>query len=91
MLSREENELLTHVGPGTPMGDLMRQYWIPALFTRELPASDGDPMRVRLLGEDLIAFRDSHGQIGLLGNHCPHRGASLFFGLLSKEGSTTYS
>jgi phthalate 4,5-dioxygenase oxygenase subunit len=80
MLKRDENELLTHVGRGTPMGDLLREYWIPALFTRELPQPESDPMRVRLLGEDLIAFRDSSGTIGLLGNHCPHRGASLFFG-----------
>ncbi len=86
MLSREENELLTRVGPGSPMGELVRQYWIPALFTRELPEPDGDPMRVRLLGEDLVAFRDSSGQIGLLGNHCPHRGASLFFGRNEEAG-----
>lgn len=77
MLSREENELLTHVGRGTPMGDLLRQFWIPALLSRELPEPDGEPMRVRLLGEDVVAFRASNGQIGLLGNHCPHRGASL--------------
>src|SRR5437016_3796820 len=80
MLSKEDNELLCRVGPGTPMGDLMRQYWIPALASSELPTADGPPMRVRLLGEDLIAFRDSNESVGLLGANCAHRGASLFFG-----------
>jgi phenylpropionate dioxygenase-like ring-hydroxylating dioxygenase large terminal subunit len=86
MLSHEDNELLTRVGPGTPMGELMRQYWIPALMSSELPEPDGPPMRVRLLREDLIAFRDSQGRVGLLGNHCPHRGASLFFGRNEEDG-----
>ncbi len=67
MLSREENELLTRVGPGTPMGELFRRYWIPALLSEEIPAPDCPPVRVRLLGEDLVAFRDSQGRIGLLG------------------------
>src|SRR5438034_6161379 len=80
MLRAEDNELLCRVGPGTPMGDLMRQYWIPALASSELPTADGPPMRVRLLGEGLIAFRDSTGSVGLLGANCAHRGASLFFG-----------
>ena len=80
MLSQEDNEYITRVGPGTPMGNLMRQYWVPAMLSSELPAPDCDPVRVMLLGEKLIGFRDSNGQVGLLGNHCPHRGASLFFG-----------
>src|SRR4051794_22428727 len=80
MLSKEENELVCRVGPGTPMGDLMRQYWVPALMSSELPDSDGPPLRVLLLGEQLIAFRDTNGNVGLLANSCPHRGASLFFG-----------
>ncbi|HUZ75988.1 MAG TPA: Rieske 2Fe-2S domain-containing protein, partial [Chloroflexota bacterium] len=80
MLSHEDNELLTRVGPGTPMGHLMRRYWTPALLSAELPNPDSDPVRVRLLGEDLIAFRDTNGAVGLLANACPHRGASLFFG-----------
>jgi len=80
MLSREENELLTRVGVGTPMGELMRRYWIPALLAEEIPAPDCPAVRVRLLGEDLVAFRDSRGRIGLLGEHCAHRGTSLFFG-----------
>jgi len=80
MLSREENELVTRVGPGTPMGDTMRRYWLPALMTRELPEPDCPPVRVKLLGEDLVAFRDSEGKIGLLDELCPHRRASLFLG-----------
>ena len=80
MLSREENELLTRTGRGTAMGDLMRRYWIPALLSPQLAQPDCTPVRVKLLGEDLVAFRDSTGRIGLLEEHCAHRGASLFFG-----------
>ena len=80
MLTRDENELLIRVGPGTPMGALMRCYWIPALLSEEIPEPDCPPVRVRLLGEDLVAFRDSTGRIGLLGEHCAHRGTSLYFG-----------
>jgi nitrite reductase/ring-hydroxylating ferredoxin subunit len=80
MLSREENELLTRVGAGTPMGDLMRRYWIPAVFSHQIAEPDSPPVRVRLLGEDLVAFRDTHGRVGLLDQSCPHRTASLFFG-----------
>lgn len=80
MLSREENEVLTRVGPGTAMGNLMRRYWLPALLSEEIPEPDCDPARVRLLGEDLVAFRDTNGRIGLLAERCAHRGTSLFFG-----------
>jgi len=66
MLSRADNELLTRVGPGTPMGELLRRFWQPFALASELPAADCDPIRVRLLGEDLVAFRDSQGSIGLL-------------------------
>jgi phenylpropionate dioxygenase-like ring-hydroxylating dioxygenase large terminal subunit len=86
MLSREDNELLCRVGSGTPVGALVRQYWIPALMSSELPERDGAPVRVRLLGENLIAFRATSGKIGLIQNHCPHRGASLFFGRNEEEG-----
>src|SRR5256886_12069776 len=86
MLSKEENELLCRVGPGTPMGELMRQYWLPALVPGELPDPDGPPIRVRLLGENLVAFRDSAGRVGLLAHSCPNRGASLFFGRNEEEG-----
>ena len=80
MLSHEENELLTRIGPETAMGNLMRQYWQPVLLSTELPEPDGAPIRVRALGEDLIAFRDTNRRVGLLGANCPHRGAPLFFG-----------
>jgi len=86
MLTREENELLCRVGPGTPMGDLMRQYWLPGVLSSELPGPDSDPRRIKLLGEELIAFRDSNGDVGLLQNNCPHRGASLFFGRNEEAG-----
>jgi phenylpropionate dioxygenase-like ring-hydroxylating dioxygenase large terminal subunit len=80
MLSRHDNELLCRIGPTTPMGDLLRQYWLPFLPSTELPEADGPPIKVRLLGEDLVAFRDTRGTVGLMSEHCPHRGASLFFG-----------
>src|SRR5881628_3505215 len=80
MLSREDNELLCRVGRGTPMGELLRQYWLPCLPSTELPGPDGPPKKVRLLGEDLVAFRDTQGRVGLVAENCPHRGASLFFG-----------
>ncbi len=86
MLSREDNEILCRVGPGTPTGDLFRQYWIPALLSTELPEPDGPPERVRLLGEDLVAFRDTRGHVGMLAHNCPHRGASLFFGRNEENG-----
>lgn len=80
MLPKVENELLTRAGPGTPMGDLIRRYWIPALLSEEIPEPDCPPVQVRLLGEELVAFRDSQGKVGLLGEHCSHRGTSLFYG-----------
>lgn len=80
MLPREDNEMLTQIGPDKPMGKLMRSYWIPALLACEIPEPDCPPVRVRLLGEDLVAYRDTDGRVGLLGEHCPHRGTSLFFG-----------
>ena len=80
MLSQAENELLTRVGPGTPMGQVFRGFWLPAMLSLELPEPDCPPIRLRLLGEDLVAFRDTNGQAGVLAANCPHRGASLFFG-----------
>src|SRR6185436_10435668 len=65
---------------GTPLGGLFRRYWLPALHVAELPVPDCPPVRVRLLGEDLVAFRDSSGRVGLLEEHCPHRRTSLFLG-----------
>src|SRR5438445_2334319 len=86
MLSSEDNELLCRVGAGAPMGDLLRQYWIPAFMSSELPGPDCPPVRVRLLGENLIGFRVTSGKVGLIQNSCPHRGASLFFGRNEGEG-----
>src|SRR5215469_5348890 len=80
MLKREDNERLCRVGPGTPGGAMMRRYWQPAALSRELPEKDGAPIRVRLLGEDLLAFRDSNGKVGLVEAFCPHRRAPLFYG-----------
>ena len=80
MLSKEDNELITRVGPGTPMGNLMREYWVPAMLSSELPKAGSPPVRVMLLGEKLIGFRDGDNRVGLLADACPHRGASLFFG-----------
>ena len=77
MLSREENELLCRVEGETPMGRLMRAHWIPACMSEEVAESDGTPVRIRLLGEDLVAFRDTAGRVGVLDEHCPHRRASL--------------
>ena len=86
MLNTSENETLMRVGPGTPMGQLMRQYWIPAVRTSELTETDSAPLRIRLLCEDLIAFRTSSGRVGIIQNACPHRGASMFFGRNEEEG-----
>src|SRR5438477_13050535 len=86
MLTTEENDTLCRVGPGTPMGELYRRFWLPALLPIELPQPDSDPIRVRILGEDLIAFRDTSGRIAFIQNNCPHRGASLFFGRNQEDG-----
>jgi phthalate 4,5-dioxygenase oxygenase subunit len=86
MLSTADNDLLTQTGPGTPMGDLFRRFWLPALTLDELPAPDCPPVRFRVLSEDLIAFRATDGSIGFVANACPHRGASLFFGRNEENG-----
>ncbi len=80
MFAEQDNEDLTRVGPGTLMGELLRRYWMPFLLPEELPAPDCPPLRTRLLGEDLIAFRDTSGRLGLLDRYCPHRRVDLFFG-----------
>src|SRR6476659_4625679 len=86
MLSKQDNEYLCRVGPGTPMGDMFRQYWIPAVRSDELPSPDCPPLRTMLLGEPLIAFRTTSGAVGLMQNSCPHRGASMFFGRNEEDG-----
>lgn len=86
MFSRENNALLTLTGPGTVMGEVLRRYWIPALLSEEISEPDGAPVRVGLLGEELVAFRDTQGRIGLIGEHCRHRGVSLFYGRNEESG-----
>ena len=86
MLTRDDNETLTRTDQGTPMGEVMRRYWLPALLTSELPGPDCPPVRVRILGEQLVAFRDTEGKVGLLSGFCPHRLTSLFFGRNEEGG-----
>ena len=85
MTTKAESELLTRVGPGTPMGKMFREYWMPAAKSDELKP-DGDPLRLKLLGEELIAFRDSSGRVGVMDHRCPHRCASLFYGRNEEDG-----
>src|SRR5712692_8545983 len=85
MLTPEENELLTRVGPGTPAGELFRRYWLPIAPVSEL--GDEQPTKfVRILGEDLVLFRDKSGNVGLIADHCSHRGASLLYGRVEERG-----
>lgn len=85
MLSAEDTELLCRVGAGTPTGELMRQYWMPVAYPHEMPP-DGQPMRVRVLGEDLLAWRSTDGMPSFIVDRCTHRGASLFFGRNEENG-----
>jgi 5,5'-dehydrodivanillate O-demethylase len=85
MLTKEENDFLTRVGPGTPAGELFRRYWLPFAVANEL--TDEDPTKVvRLLGEDLVLFKDKSGNTGLIADHCVHRGASLLYGRVEERG-----
>ena len=86
MLRKEVNDLLTQTDKGTPMGELFRQYWIPALLAWELPENDCPPVRVKLLGEEMVAFRDSDGNYGLIEEFCAHRRVSLWFGRNEQSG-----
>ena len=86
MTSARENEILTRTGPGTPMGALLRRYWLPALLASEIPEPDCPPVRVTLLSERLVAFRDTQGEIGLIDEFCAHRGVSLWFGRNEEGG-----
>jgi len=86
MLTAADNEYLCRVGPGAPMGNLLRRFWMPAIIATELPEADCPPVRVRLLGEDLVAWRNTDGSVGLMQNACPHRGASMFFGRNEENG-----
>ena len=86
MLNKEQNELVTRTDAGTPMGELFRRYWLPALLSEELPAPDCAPVRVQLLGERLIAIRDTQGRLGVMDEFCAHRGVSLWFGRNEENG-----
>src|SRR5438067_59721 len=85
MLTKEQNDLLTQTGPGTPGGELIRRYWQPIALAKDL-ALGGAPIPVRILSEDLVLFRDDGGQLGLLGIHCSHRGADLSYGRVEDGG-----
>jgi phthalate 4,5-dioxygenase oxygenase subunit len=86
MLSAAENELITRTGPGTPMGELLRRYWVPFALSSDATEPDGAPVRIRLMSENLILFRDSDGRLGLIQENCPHRGTSLFYGVNDQGG-----
>jgi len=86
MLKKEQNDLLTQTGPGTPMGEMYRSYWIPALLSSELPEPNCPPVRVKLLSERMVAFRDSDNRLGLIDEFCAHRGVSLWFGRNEEGG-----
>ena len=86
MTTREQNDFLTQTGPGTPMGNLFRRYWIPALLSAEVPEPDCPPVRVKLLCERLLAFRDLEGRVGVIDEFCAHRGVSLWFGRNEENG-----
>jgi phthalate 4,5-dioxygenase oxygenase subunit len=80
MLSAQDNDLLTRTGANTPMGQYFRRFWQPVALSRELAERDGTPLRVNIMGEKLVAFRNAQGVVGLVNSRCPHRGADLYFG-----------
>ncbi len=80
MLRAEDNKFLTESGSGTAMGDLLRRFWLPVLLSEELPEADGPPKKIVVMGEELLAFRDSRGVVGVIDQYCPHRGANLWLG-----------
>ena len=86
MLKKEQNNLLTQTGPGTPMGNLFRRYWLPALLAEELAEPDCPPVRLQLLSERLLAIRDTQGRLGVIDEFCAHRGVSLWFGRNEENG-----
>ena len=86
MLKKEQNDCVTQTGPGTPMGDMFRRYWLPALLAEELVEPDGAPVRLELLSEKMLAFRDTEGRLGVIDEFCAHRGVSLWFGRNEEGG-----
>ena len=86
MLSLDENEKLVRVGAGTPSGEYIRRFWMPIMLSSDLPETDGGPVKMTLMGESLLAFRDTSGRVGLIQRNCPHRWADLFFGRNEEDG-----
>ncbi|MDO9277729.1 MAG: aromatic ring-hydroxylating dioxygenase subunit alpha [Polaromonas sp.] len=86
MMKKEQNDLLTQTGPGTPLGNLFRRYWLPALLSEEVALPDGPPVRLQLLSEKMLAFRDTDGKLGVIDEFCAHRGVSLWFGRNEEGG-----
>ena len=86
MLRPEHNKFITETGPGTPMGDLFRRYWIPVMHAHELPDNECPPVRIKILCERLLAWRDSQGRLALMDEFCAHRGVSLWFGRNEENG-----
>ncbi len=86
MLTKADNELLVRTGPGTPMGTLFRRFWMPVAVATEVGGPDSPPVRVKVVGEELVLFRDSNGKLGLLDAFCPHRRANLFWGRNEEAG-----
>ena len=78
MLRAEDNKFLTESGAGTGMGELLRRFWMPVLLSAELPEADGTPKKIVVMGEELLAFRDTRGVVGVIDQYCPHRGANLW-------------
>src|SRR6202051_230463 len=86
MLRAEDNKFLTESGAGTPMGELLRRFWMPVLLSEELPEANGPPKKIVVMGEELLAFRDSRGVVGVIDQYCPHRGANLWLGRVEECG-----
>ena len=86
MLTKEENDLLTQTDPGTPMGNLLRRFWLPVMLSEELVSPGCPPIRLRVMGEDLIAYKDEHGEVGIFEAYCPHRRSPMFFGRNEEGG-----
>jgi nitrite reductase/ring-hydroxylating ferredoxin subunit len=86
MLRAEDNRFLTESGAGTPMGELLRRFWLPVLLSQELPEADCPPKKIVVMGEELLAFRDTRGVVGIIDQHCPHRGANLWLGRVEECG-----
>ena len=91
VLSPQDNDLLIRTGPGTPMGDYFRRFWLPVALSRELPEPDCAPIRVQMLGERLVAFRDTQGQVGLIEPACAHRGADAFSSAATRRAASAAS